>query len=165
MAVSTPEIIKRRKITLQDCWAMAKCAANRLNDVEACNVIGINPETWRKWKVRVKNQSRFESILARIQGERINAHLENVESQSKDDWRASIAYLEKTMPERFGRDSGQPQVTVNAQSGSLVLVLDRIYGNKALTTQDKPAIDVGHETKALSDAPTAEPTQPDATKG
>jgi hypothetical protein len=53
------------------------------------------------WKAKPKNAAQYDEIFQRLRGAKIKSHLDNVEAHSAKDWRASIAYIEKTMPEKY----------------------------------------------------------------
>jgi len=126
---------KRRRhfLTLADAEAIASLCAKRASESEACAVLGISRSTWGHWKAKPKNAEKFEGVLSRIRGEKIKAHLDNIEEFSKKDWRASEAYLEKVMPDRYSNraliETSPPAVQVNVS-----LFADRaalVYGGQA----------------------------------
>ncbi len=114
---TAPEAIQRRRkrLTDQDIQSMADLNAKRLNDVQACELLDINYETWRSWKTRAKNQPRFARILSRIKGTKIRNCMDAIEKAGERDWRATREYLSLIDPAEFN-DRQQamvaPQVNV-----------------------------------------------------
>lgn len=92
-----------RKLVLADIEGIAALVGKRASEREACAVLGIPYSTWQHFKAKAHNSVRFEEVLQRIRGEKIKGHLENIEAHAAKDWRASEAYLEKVMPERFSK--------------------------------------------------------------
>jgi len=143
MAILPLEKPKRRKISPDIVLAIAQFNARMINDTEACNTLGIRPQTWFNWKGRPANLSKYGDILSRVRAAKIDAHLNNIEAKSDKDWRASEAYLRLTEPDRFGDKSGQNgHVTVNAQDSQVTVLINKVYGNteqKARITGASPA--------------------------
>jgi len=139
---------RRKRLSDQDIEAMAELNAKRLNDVEACELLDINYETWRSWKTRAKNQPRFARILARIKGVKIKNCMDSIEAAGQRDWRATREYLSLTDPERFNdRATTQPQ-QINVQVFAQIdAVLSKVYAEPA---QPKQVIDV--QAKQLPEA-------------
>lgn len=105
----------RRKITLSDLGAIAEYVANRVTEVEACSMLGINYHVWQNWKGRNANNVKFETALSRIKGEGIKTHLDRISKASEavnaktgiPEWRASEAYLKLSDPARFAAPPSQ----------------------------------------------------------
>src|SRR5262245_15466153 len=91
---------KKRKVCPDDVEAMARLIADRMTETEACAVLDIEPRAWFRWKGRRKNVGVFDSLRARLTGERIRQCLGKI-AQAGDgsghpalekrgpDWRAS----------------------------------------------------------------------------
>ena len=123
---------KRRKLTLDDAKAIARLVARRkLNESEACHVLGIVPAQWQVFKCRHKVSVMFESIISRTKGLTINHAIERLERAGEDqditlpngkvitkrgDWRADAARLPLIDPQRFG-DRQQPGNQTNVLIG------------------------------------------------
>jgi hypothetical protein len=125
--------VRRRghKLTLADAEAIAALVAKRANEREACAVLEIPYSTWMHWKAKPHNAEKFSVVLDRIRGAKLDAHLDNIEKFSKDDFRASIAYLEKTMPEKYSSRAATievhnhaPQLT-DAQMDTIILLYQK----------------------------------------
>jgi hypothetical protein len=131
----TPKRKLRARLTCRDAEDMASLIAMRLSETEACAKLNIPRRTWVDWKAR--HQEDFAVVLDRIKGERIAAHLKNIENFSAKDWRASECYLEKTEPSRFASRAlafpQEPSTTINVHNNFLMmLAAERIYGKDAL---------------------------------
>lgn len=119
LACATP--IKRRRnhrLTRADAEQICDLIVLRANEREACAALGIPYSSWNHFKTRPANAEMLEDIKNRIRGAKLKAHLDNVERFSKKDWRASIAYLEKVLPEKYSSKievtaSPVPPATVN----------------------------------------------------
>ena len=60
------------------------------------------------------------------------AHLENVSACGVDDWRASIAYVEKIAPDRYGKQAVANQgITIKAQDSAVTVLIQKVYGDNA----------------------------------
>lgn len=121
LACATP--IKRRRnhrLTRADAEQVCDLIVLKANEREACAALGIPYSSWNHFKQRPQNAAMLEGIKDRIRGAKLKAHLDNVEQFSKKDWRASIAYLEKVLPEKYsskievtGTVPQQPPILVN----------------------------------------------------
>lgn len=128
MSETTPKDIQRvartrqrRKIGMALVKAMAKCAARRMTDREACALLGIKYDTWAHWLMNHRNKEQYAAAIDEFTAAKIDAHLSNIEDASRGkgphqraDWRASEAYMELTIP-RFSKaeTAPAPAVTVN----------------------------------------------------
>ncbi len=94
-------------------------------------MLGIKPETWRKWKVRAKNAPRFANMLERVRETKLAACIDSINAAGEDkdfeivtksgetrtitkpgDWRAKGFMVERILaPERFAQQPSN--VTVN----------------------------------------------------
>lgn len=133
----------RARLTIRDAEDMAQLAAMRLTESESCAKLDIPVRTWRDWKARHNHEEIFTQIFERIKGERIAAHLKNIEKFSEKDWRASECYLEKTQPSRFAsRALAFPEsaaTTVNVHNNFLFnLAAQTIYGGDAVKSLPAP---------------------------
>lgn len=102
LACATP--VKRRRnhrLTRADAEQVCDLIVLKANEREACAALGIPYSSWNHFKQRPQNASMLEGIKDRIRCAKLKAHLDNVEQFSKKDWRASIAYLEKVLPEKY----------------------------------------------------------------
>jgi len=138
-----PKRKQRARLTIRDAEDMAQLAAMRLTESESCAKLDIPVSTWRAWRARHNNEDIFTQIFERIKGERIAAHLQNIEKFSEKDWRASECYLEKTQPSRFASRAlafPQENVTFNVHNDNRVLLLavEAIYGKEALPAHKQP---------------------------
>ncbi len=110
----------RRRITEHDLEQLAEHYRDGLNDTEACQLIGIHRDTWYQWKRRNGNSTRFDTILARMRGNRIKWCFGKIEAAANKDFRAARELLSLTDRERFS-DRYQapvaPQVNVYAAIG------------------------------------------------
>jgi hypothetical protein len=102
-----------RRLTAQDAREVAALCALRASEVEACATLNIPISSWKHWKGRAKNNAEYDDILNALRAAKIKGHLENVEKFSAKDWRASIAYLEKCLPERYSSAAERKSVEVN----------------------------------------------------
>jgi hypothetical protein len=100
-----------RRLTLDDARDVAALCAKRASEAEACALLGIPVSTWHHWKAKMRNSEQFREILDAIKGGKIKSHLENIESFSAKDWRASECYLEKTIPDRFSNKAATVEIT------------------------------------------------------
>lgn len=109
---------KKRKLRIGEAEirGMGELLAQRLTETEACGVLGLAPRSWFRWKQRQRNGGRFAALLEAITGQKIAAHIANIEAgavgagpHKRADWRASKAVLEIVAPTRYGTQ--QPQAT------------------------------------------------------
>ena len=146
------------RLLMADAILVAQLCALRANEREACALLGISYNTWNSWKRNAKNDERFQSALDRIRASKIYAHLGNIESFSAKDFRASVAYLEKVMPEKYStkievHSETQPQNALSDDTMAKLLAMLRA-GNA------KPVIDVpASEPKQIADAGTKPPKE------
>lgn len=143
---------RRKRLTDQDIEAMAELNAKRLNDVEACELLDINYETWRSWKTRAKNQPRFARILARIKGTKIKNCMDSIEAAGKRDWRATREYLSLTDPDRFNDRAQQAPIVSNdglAQLAQLGIDAAKLLMEGATRAKSRAVVEV--QTKALTE--------------
>lgn len=146
----TPHRTTRKRLTEQDIMAMAELNAKRLNDVQACELLDINYETWRSWKTRAKNEPRYARILSRIKGVKIKNCMDSIEKAGERDWRATREYLSLIEPNEFNdkQQSVAPvQISVFAAMG---LNPDDI-GSKVYAARQSKAIDVQASSKQLTE--------------
>jgi hypothetical protein len=119
---------QRHYLTLADAESVATLVALRASETEACAALNIPRSTWAHWKQ--KHAVQFDEMFQRIRGLKLEAHLKNVEAFAAKDWRASIAYLEKTMPEKYSTKievaapTSPPSVSVNV----LLSLKEKAYG-------------------------------------
>jgi hypothetical protein len=108
--------VRRRghRLTRADAEAIAMMVAKRANEREACAELGIPYSTWNHWKAKPHNAEKYAVVLDRIRGAKIKSHLENIESFSAKDWRASECYLEKTIPDRFSNKAATVEITTSS---------------------------------------------------
>lgn len=112
-AHSVTRVRKNRKpLTLQDAREVAALCALRCSEREATAALGIAISSWAHWKSRNRNREDYEEIMNQLRAAKIQGHLENVEAHSVKDWRASIAYLEKTIPDRFSTAAERASVDI-----------------------------------------------------
>jgi len=151
---------RARRITWQDCEAIASQVAKRLTESEACHNLGIEPRVWFLFKNKAANLDKIQALLERMRGAQIKAHLENIEQaergqgpHARADWRASAHLLAIKAPDRFSdrvqasQQASQPMIA----ESTLRLVLDKLF------QQPKPpAIDC-EQVKALP-GPSTEPS-------
>ena len=155
-----PDKPKRRKLTLQDTKAIATLVSRRkLNESEACHVLGILPAQWQVFKCRHKVSAIFESIIERTRGATINHAIERLEHAGEDeeitlpngkvitkrgDWRADAARLPLLDPARFGQQQAQqPASTTFVLSVDTMRAIEaRLVAQLASAGQTQPAIDM-----------------------
>jgi hypothetical protein len=99
----TPQALpKTRKLRIgeREIRAMGQLLAQRLSEAEACGCLGIEPRSWYKWRARQRNSGKFAALLDALTGQKIAAHLANIEAgatgtgpHKRADWRASQAIL------------------------------------------------------------------------
>lgn len=147
-AVLEPERNYRaRKIVHSDVIEIARLVAQRcLNETEACHLVGIKPVTWFNWKLKNKNQQRFQDIFTRLRATKIESALERIDNcgdgigLKQPDWRAKAFMLQAMDRERFGTErpaQAQPQSAV-----TVMVMCDAL--NKLLPTPE------GIQVKSLS---------------
>ena len=119
---------RSRRITASDVRSMGDLLAKRITESGACQILGIKYDTWRKFKVKGKNAARFANVLEHAREKKIKAHIENIEDaavgagpHARADFRASLAILELTDRQRFGR--GDEQQTAQQ---SATITIDRM---------------------------------------
>lgn len=147
---------KRRRLTLLDVEAIADLVSRqKLNEREACAVLGIRAGQWYNFKARGKRTERFENICTRIRGAAISHAMSRIEKAGEKDWRADHARLQLLAPERFGQQAQQqsgPQtqvlVTFGGESG-LANFIARTIG----ATQAQAALPPAKELKESSREP------------
>jgi hypothetical protein len=116
---------KRHKINETDVKQMADLIAKRITETGACLMLGINPQTWFKWKIRARHAAKFENVLTHARETKLKACIEAIDESgdSKEinlpngktytkngDWRAKAWLAERVLaPERLG--DAQNQVT------------------------------------------------------
>jgi hypothetical protein len=110
-----PTRVRRRgrRLTLDDMREVAALCALRASEAQACAVLAIPISSWHHFKARARNSEGFAEMMDAIRGAKIRSHMTNVEAFSSKDWRASIAYIEKILPEQYStRANVQVGVTV-----------------------------------------------------
>jgi hypothetical protein len=153
-----PDKPRRRKLTLDDAKAIAKLVARRkLNESEACHVLGILPAQWQVFKCRNKAGAMFESIITRTKGLTINHAMERLEKAGEDqditlpngkvitkrgDWRADAARLPLLDPARFGQQPGQQQASSSVSVDTLAKALQVALSRQTETSQVIDAVEV-----------------------
>ncbi len=144
-----------KRLCLADARDVAALCAKRANEGEACAVLGIPYSTWMHWKAKARNSEQFREIIDSIKGAKIKAHLDNIESFSAKDWRASECYLEKTIPDRFSNKAATVEITNNAPS-----ILQLVGGEEALRKligqySKKPTVEIDAtvEPKQIENSP------------
>ena len=170
--VTPPTLPKGRKLRIGpvEIQGMARLLSQRLNEAEACGVLGIAPRSWWRWKQKARNNGKFAALLAALTGSKIDAHLQNIDLKSSKDWRASAYILSATDPSRFSTSGGAPQVQVSAQPTIPPQVIAKwvavAYDNQR---EEPPAplaaevVDTWSEARQLAENTTAtkpEPTEP-----
>jgi hypothetical protein len=139
--ISLPIKRRKRALTLADAEAVAALVAKRASECEACAFLGIPISTWAHFKMKNRNSALFIETLDRLKAAKIEAHLSNIEAFSAKDWRASEAYLEKVMPERFSAKAAVNVVTVApvADMDTLRKLAETIYGEPPPRLAPPPA--------------------------
>ena len=116
--------VEYHRITKELCLAMVKLVGRRmLFESEACAMLGINRDSWQKWKSRHRNNEWVKQQIEKMRGEKIDKALERIEKSAdgedlkQPDWRAAAWIAEKTSPERFGSRQIEPvqNNTLNVQ--------------------------------------------------
>lgn len=129
---------------------MAELNAKRLNDVQACELLDINYETWRSWKTRAKNQPRYARILSRIKGVKIRNCMDSIEKAGERDWRATREYLSLIEPSEFNDRAQQTMQTTQINYYQAIGInVEQLLAEGAARAKAK-VIDVA-ATKLLSD--------------
>ena len=100
---------RQLRIGEREITAMCELLGKRLNEREACEVLGIAMATWSRWKGHARNSEKLRRLLDRISGTKIKTHLSNIEAKSEKEWRASAYVLSATDPTRFSTTGGAPQ--------------------------------------------------------
>jgi hypothetical protein len=101
---------------------MAELAAERYSDTEACHILGIHYDSWRKWKSLAGRDARFADSIARMRGIYKQARLSEIKASAagigmkQRDWRAAAFLLESVDPANFSQ-RGDVNVQVNASFG------------------------------------------------
>lgn len=147
----------RRAIDAQTIAEVARLCSKLLTEAEACREIGINPATWRNWKCRGRNDTRFAELLEEFRAGRIASLITKIESAAdgvnmkQPDWRAAAHLLALTDLNRFSTSPPMNQ-TVVPDTGALnamFRLLDKVIASreaKQIKTVDVKQIeDVKHE--------------------
>ena len=137
------------RLLMADAILVAQLCALRANEKEACALLSISYNSWNSWKRKAKNDERFQSALDRIRASKIFAHLGNIESFAAKDFRASVAYIEKTMPEKY---STRAEAAPQAAPGVNTLSDESMMRLLALLRASQPQAQV-------IDVPASEPKQ------
>ena len=125
---SNPDDIQppiRRRISRQSAEAIAKLVAKGQTETEAVYLLDeFTPKQWFNWKSKRKRSAEFTDILTRTKAARIQHHLDNVDQAAigagphkRADFRASMAALAWTAPERFA-----PQQAGNTTTNNTMLI-------------------------------------------
>ena len=111
----------RRRISRQSAEAIAKLVAKGQTETEAVYLLDeFTPKQWFNWKSKRKRSAEFTDILTRTKAARIQHHLDNVDQAAigagphkRADFRASMAALAWTAPERFAPQQAGTTTTNN----------------------------------------------------
>lgn len=130
-------IVRRKKscrITIETVEEIADLVANsRLNETEACKVVGINPLVWHNWKHRNKSSEKYDDCLTRLRAKFIAGRVATIKAAETKDWRAADRLLQIVAPERFSPKHEQQPINVAVVADSTLLAaLDKAYGSKSL---------------------------------
>jgi hypothetical protein len=153
---------KKRKLRIGEAEirGMGELLAQRLTETEACGVLGIAPRSWFRWKSRQRNGGRFAALLEAITGQKIAAHIRNIEAgavgagpHKRADWRASLSMVERVLaPQRYGTQQTQlPPLPPPTPANVVNVWVALAYSKGAAQAADSPAgplIDTG-EAKLL----------------
>ena len=123
-----------RRFTMQDLQDVARLAVHRHTDKAACELLGLQYDSFRKWRSKNRNEARFEDSIMRARAIQLQGHLENIADAAvgagvhkKADWRASKALIEIKFPElapQAGVVTREPTVNVLVMSDTLKRIYD-----------------------------------------
>ena len=107
---------KRRchKLTKPDIDAISELCSKLINEQQACEMIGVKWDTFRRWKSRAKNSALFAADIARLREIRISNAIDSIDSRGdgvglkQPDWRAKAFLLQNVYdPKRFNPSANQ----------------------------------------------------------
>lgn len=137
-----PAKIRKIGINREDIQSIARQVVRGLTETEACMVLGLDYQSWRKFKEKM-DRRRWDELVAYERGNRIDGMMGSIELHTLKDWRAADRLLTLAAPERFGKEAvtniDARQVTVLADEATATRLLASIYGDPAPA---QPAIDV-----------------------
>jgi len=151
---------RRAPISVQDVRAIAKLVARRLTESEACEVAGILPETWTKWKNRHGHDARFVRILTRVRATYIKGNFEQMEKAAggkggiRHDWRAADRLNAIVAPDRYATPQPPPPASPAPALPTLNVWIGAAYAQCQADAQAGAVVDV--EAKEIADAPQPE---------
>ena len=153
---STPEVPalppkrRYRRFNLRDVEDIAVLAAKRLTDTMACEILGINYDSFRVWKCKNKNDTLLTSAFNRARANQLKSHIENIEDAAigagvhskRPDWRASDALIKLKFPELAPQILTIPSPTLNLSTMTDALKKAYIDVEEVKLIADKPTIKV-----------------------
>lgn len=148
----------RRRISPDEIEAVCRLIAEkRFTDQEACQLIGINPMTFNRWRQKSKNDVRFSALIARLRAVRLENIINRIDdaslgkSMKQPDWRAAAWLAGVIDRERYGDQKVIASKTVVNNTHNNFLFLEaarKIYGGNSLKLEEKPTKQI--QTNSLS---------------
>ena len=163
---------QRRKITSDDVESICTLITRRrLTETEACTHLGINPQSWFKWKGKPANEAKNANALSRVRAAWIESRCKSIEEVgdgapgTRRDWRAQAWMLERTLPERFGTQQPPAAPPQPALPASVVnMWISNGYADTP-APQGGEVLDTWSEARQLAETTTtAEPAPPPRTR-
>jgi hypothetical protein len=153
-AAITPRVRKpsKRKFTQADIATVANQCARGLTESEAVRLLGKEPSAWFSFKSRASNDERFQAMLEKLTGERIDTLMKQIEQAGEGigvkypDWRASLAALKVISQKRFGdhavevKINNAPPISDAAAHRALKRVMARLEAKKREALPNAPAL-------------------------
>ena len=133
---SIPDTKRRQRRFIQDDLdRICELLTKRHSEAQACELIGIKPDSFYSWKARKRNSSVFASTFTRARAIQLNNHVENIEDAAlangiftKPDWRASESLIKLKFPELYPQPGLAPAPQVTVQIGIIHEQLKRVIG-------------------------------------
>jgi hypothetical protein len=127
---------------------LAECISYGLTTTEACRVVKISIETFRRWDEIPEFHEKMESGKA----QRLLIWLKDVES-GKSGWQSKSWMLERQMPARFGRPEVQVAIGTVGKAepiqsafflagGDSMKLIDDMVSSQPIEVHDTPAVEI-----------------------
>lgn len=160
--ITSPKARKPRRLRIGpiEIRRMGELLAQRLSESEACATLGIAPRSWFRWKCRQRNGGKFAALLDGIMGQKIAAHLDNIDAKSAKDWRASAYILSVTDANRFQTSGGQVQINVPQPALALATIYSWLTTARAELEAEQAGQVVDVKAKQLPQRIESEAPQP-----
>lgn len=124
-------IQRNPKITPDLVEKLTDLVVQQLTETEACQILGIKPETWFTWKCRRNNESKYVELLSRHRAQFIKSRMDTIQRAEVKDWRAADRLLQITAPERFGvKQQTGPVLIAAVDNNVLSTALSRVFDTR-----------------------------------